>query len=131
MSQPEYDFVDHARLMDDLKADDQRAVAYAYRKVFGGALGRLVLTHQLADAGVGQWREPKMGALERAHYDGEAAHALRMLDHAGFGSLSAAHLIAANSLEGQDHDGRNGNDGDELDRSDYGGPDDRPGEFGD
>lgn len=99
-----YQFTDHARLVADLKADDGEAVAYAYAQAFAGPVGQLVLTHQLAEAGVGSPRDPKMTALERADHDGAARHALRLLTLAGYGRMSAAHAIAADVLEGQDHE---------------------------
>lgn len=125
MPPPDYAFVDHERLLADLQADDQAAVAYAYRQLFSGPMGRLVLTHQLHMAGVGQWRDRGMNALERAHLDGAAEQALRILDNAGFGPMSAAHLIAANTLEGQDHERSSGHDG--RSGSGWSGPDEELG----
>lgn len=98
-----YQFTDHERLVADLQAEDGQAVAWAYAKVFAGPVGQLILTHQLAEAGVGSPRDPKMTALERADHDGAARHALRLLTLAGYGRMSAAHAIAADVLEGQDH----------------------------
>lgn len=100
-----YQFTDHARLLADLKADNGEAVAYAYASLFDSAVGKLVLSHQLAMAGVGTARDPRMTALERADHDGAARHALTILEMAGYGRMSAAHLVAADALEGQDHDG--------------------------
>jgi hypothetical protein len=100
----DYRFTDHARLVADLKAENGEAVAYAYATLFNGPLGQLVLSHQLALAGVGTPRDPRMSALERADHDGAARHALTLLEMAGYGRMSAAHLVAADALEGQDHD---------------------------
>lgn len=119
MTQPTYHYVDHAKLLADLRAEDGAAVAWAYRQVFGSETGRLVLTHQLALAGVGTAREPSMTALERADHDGAARHALNILNLAGFDRMSAAHAIAADVLEGQNHDRH------DADRSDDGSTDRR------
>jgi len=115
-----YAFTDHARLVEDLKAEDGAALAYAYGRVFAGPLGQLILTHQLAEAGVGSPRDPKMTALERADHDGAARHALRILEMAGYGRMSAAHLVAADTLEGQEDDGHDTDDGN---RRGFSGPD--------
>lgn len=132
MTDAPYSYIDHARLVADLKAEDGRAVAYAYAQVFSSQVGRLVLTHQLAEAGVGSPRPPEMTALERASYDGEARHALRLLNLAGFGAMSVAHAVAADTLEGQDHDRHDHDDrrergsDDGHDTNGFGGPDRHP-----
>src|SRR5690606_29377489 len=108
-----YKYVDHARLVADLKADDGGAIAWAYGQVFSSQVGRLVLTHQLAEAGVGSPRGPGMSAEDSRYHDGRADHALALLNLAGFGAMSAAHAVAADVLEGQDHDRHDdGADGD-------------------
>jgi hypothetical protein len=99
-----YDFVDHARLVADLEADDAEAIGWAYRHVFASAVGRLILTHQLATAGVGQLRGPQLDPAESRYHDGRADHALTLLTLAGFGRMSAAHAVAADILEGQNDD---------------------------
>ncbi|MBX9707220.1 MAG: hypothetical protein K2X61_04720 [Caulobacteraceae bacterium] len=96
---------DHARLVADLEADDPEAIAWAYRRVFSGPVGKLILTHQLAEAGVGAIRGVNLTAEESRYHDGRADHALRVLTLAGYGRMSAAHAVAADILEGQDHDG--------------------------
>lgn len=133
MSDAPYSYIDHARLVADLKAEDGRAVAWAYAQVFSSQVGRLVLTHQLAEAGVGSPRPPEMTALERASYDGEARHALRLLNLAGFGAMSVAHAVAADTLEGQDHDRHDdrhddhgSDDRDDAGSGRFGGPDQHP-----
>lgn len=102
MTTSPYAYVDHVKLVADLQADDPAAITWAYRKVFGDQIGRLVLTHQLAEAGVGSPRRTDMSAIERADHDGAARHALHLLNLAGFGPMSAAHAVAADRLEGQD-----------------------------
>ena len=104
MSDTPYAFTDHAALIRDLEADDQRAVAYAYARVFSSPMGQLILTHQLAEAGVGTPRGPGLTAEASRYHDGRADHALRLLNLAGFGRMSAAHAVAADVLEGQEHD---------------------------
>ncbi|WP_312782015.1 hypothetical protein [Brevundimonas sp.] len=121
-----YVFVDHARLVTDLKAEDGRAVAWAYAQVFSSQVGRLVLTHQLAEAGVGSPRGPGMSAEDSRYHDGRADHALTLLNLAGFGAMSAAHAVAADVLEGQDHDGHDGRDHDGGGSGGWGGSDPDP-----
>jgi hypothetical protein len=94
---------DHARLVADLEADDPEAIAWAYRRVFSGPVGKLILTHQLAEAGVGAFRGVNLTAEDSRYHDGRADHALRLLTLAGYGRMSAAHAVAADILEGQDH----------------------------
>ena len=120
-----YQYVDHAKLMADLEADDGKAVAWAYSHVFKGDLGKLVLTHQLAEAGVGMIRGAELPGEEARYHDGRADHALKLLTLAGYGRMSAALAVAADILqEGQqDHDGHDANDGPDR----FGGPDLNPG----
>jgi hypothetical protein len=122
MSDQPYAFVDHARLVGDLKRDDPRAIAYAYAQVFGSQLGRLVLTHQLAEAGVGKVRGPGLSPEDSRYHDGRADQALQLLNRAGFGDVSAAHAVAADILEGQDHDRHDADGG----HHGFGGPDRHP-----
>ncbi|MNN98432.1 hypothetical protein D3C81_2178240 [compost metagenome] len=67
----------------------------------------------MAEAGVGQIRGPGMDHGDSRYHDGRADHALLLLNLAGFDQMSAAHAVAADILEGQDHDGhhQHGNDG--------------------
>lgn len=103
MSAP-YAYVDHEKLVRDLKAGDQAAVARAYHDLFSSQLGRLVLTHQLAMAGVGHVRGVAIPPHESRYHDGKADHALSILNMAGFGAMSAAHAVTADILEGKDHE---------------------------
>jgi hypothetical protein len=125
MSEQPYVFVDHARLVSDLKAGDPRALAWAYREKFSDQLGRLILTHQLAEAGVGAVRGPGLSALDARYHDGRADHALHLLNLAGYGAMSIAHAVAADILEGRDHDGHDHDDGTGA-GSGFGGPDPVP-----
>ena len=109
----DYAYVDHARLVSDLKAEDGRAVAWAYASVFSSQVGRLVLTHQLAEAGVGTIRGPGLSAEDSRYHDGRADHAQHLCNLAGFGRMSVAHAVTADILEGRDNDGQHtdtGND---------------------
>lgn len=119
---PGYGYVDHARLVSDLKDDDPRAILYAYAQVFNSQVGRLVLSHQLAEAGVGSQRGPDLTPAQGRYHDGRADHAQRILEMAGYGRMSVAHLVAADSLEGQDHDRHDTEHG----PGGFGGPDTDP-----
>lgn len=124
---PRYE-ADHERLVADLERDDPEAIAWAYAHVFAGPVGKLILTHQLAEAGVGLIRGPDMDPAEARYHDGRADHALRLLNLAGFGRMSAAHAVAANILEGQD-DGNTSTDARGFSGPDadaYSGPDADP-----
>lgn len=109
----EYGFVDHAKLLTDLKRGDPAAIAWAYRSKFSDQVGRFILTHQMAEAGVGHIRGAGMDHADSRYHDGRNDHALHILNLAGFDEMSAAHAVTANFLEGQTHDGhdQHGNDG--------------------
>lgn len=107
----EYGYVDHQKLLTDLKRGDERAIAWAYRHKFSDQVGRFILTHQMAEAGVGAIRGPGIDHGDSRYFDGRCDHALHLLNLAGFDSMSAAHAVAADILEGQDHDGHHADDG--------------------
>lgn len=100
----DYAFIDHGKLLTDLKRGDEAAIIWAYRSKFSDQVGRFILTHQMAEAGVGQIRGPGMDHGDSRYHDGRADHALLLLNLAGFDQMSAAHAVAANILEGQDHE---------------------------
>lgn len=104
-----------------LAVQDPEALGEAYRLVFTGEIGRFVLAHILADAGVGQPRGPEMGARERMYQDGRQDQALQIMNRAGFEQRSAvvAVLDESNQLKGRDDERA----------AEFGRPDEHPGEF--
>lgn len=85
-----------------LRSEEPGAMTQAYRQVFGGELGRLVLAHILAEAGVGRRFGGELTAQALAYHQGGHDVALEILDRAGFDPASAALLTITGSLEGRD-----------------------------
>lgn len=117
------DPIDGERLLADLAAGNQEAVERAYRRVFDGQLGRLVLVHILAESGITTPRPAETDGQTRAHADGEVSCALRIARNAGFGDFSVALALTTGRMQGQDHERRDHDDGTDDRRDEFGGPD--------
>lgn len=105
-----------------LRAKDEGALAQAYRICFGGEVGRYVLAHILAEAGIGQVRGPDMGGEARAFWDGRMATAITIMNRAGADEASAAVTVLS---ESDKLEGRN----DERSADGFGGADRNPGDW--
>lgn len=108
-------------LLAAMRADDDEEIRRAYRRVFASPEGRLILAHQAQMAGVGSIRPPGLNSDNRAELDGQANHALRILDLAGFDAASAAVMVMTDTLEGRE-DERSSYRNDEPDGNDWADP---------
>jgi len=91
---------DGPMLVAVLRRGDQAEIRRAYRQVFGGEVGRLVLAHALKEAGVGVVRPRDMGAEERAYMDGAAFAVLSIAELADFDQASVLVGLASGVIEG-------------------------------
>ena len=79
-----------------------------YRRTFSTESGRAVLADFLMSMGVGAIRGPDLSRDERTFADGQAAAALTLMNAAGFDQPTAVMLLLTEKLEGQNHDGHDG-----------------------
>lgn len=91
---------DAARLIADLRAGDEAAVRRAYLATFGTDLGRLVLTHHMAECGVGNPLGPKKLKYAAGMHDG----ALKLAAMAGFDQSAINVAVISDNLEGRTDD---------------------------
>lgn len=99
------DFDTHAVLAKLRAQDDEAgvAMAQAYRIVFGGELGRLVLADIAAQAGVGRrFGSPELTPHTLAYQQGGHDVACEILDRAGFDPPSVVLMTMTGHLEGRD-----------------------------
>lgn len=85
-----------------LRRNDADALTQAYRVVFTGELGRLVLAHIAAEAGVGRRFGGGSSAVEIAYHQGGHDVGLEILERAGFDPASAVLMTMTGSLEGRE-----------------------------
>lgn len=101
-------------LIARLRAQEPEALQAAYRIAFGGEVGRYVMAHILADAGLARHRGRDLGGEARAYIDGGVDRALAIMKLAGFDEADAAvtTLSMSDQMEGRNHE-----------RSSFSGPD--------
>lgn len=96
------DFDTHA-VLAKLRGGDEEAMRQAYRIVFAGEFGRLVLADIAAQAGVGRsFGAPELTAHALAYHQGGHDVAVEILDRAGFDPASAVLMAMTGHLEGRD-----------------------------
>lgn len=109
---------DWAAIIEQMRRGDAEAERMAYRRTFGGPVGRMVLAHILAKAGVGAQRGRGVDAEGRAYADGLADGALQIAERVGFDQFSAVVTVMTDTMEGQTHEHpMDGLDGDAQDAS--------------
>ncbi|WP_217433771.1 hypothetical protein [Caulobacter sp. S45] len=96
--------VDNARLLADLRALNPVAIAQAYRMTFGGQVGRFVLTHWMADCGVGRAQGPGVSAEDRTYLAGRHDAAIDLMSSAGFDQPSAVLATLTEQLGDMDNE---------------------------
>lgn len=89
-------------VLADLRRGNEDALAQAYRIVFGTELGRLVLAHILAEAGIGRTFGSALTRDQMAYHQGAHDEGCRIRDRAGFDPASTVLLTMTGSLEGRD-----------------------------
>jgi hypothetical protein len=104
-------------LIARLRAEEPEALQAAYRIAFGGEIGRYVMAHILADAGLARHRGWEPSGERRAYHDGGVDRALAIMKLAGFDQYDAAvtTLSMSDQMQGREHE-----------RSSFSGPDERP-----
>ncbi len=96
---------DAGRLIADLRRGDADALDEAYRRTFGGLMGRLVLGHFMALCGVGS----TFGGVGVADGDlryaaGRHDAAIQLAERAHFDQAAILAALATGELEGTDDD---------------------------
>lgn len=95
---------DRARLIADVRKNDQEAIAKAYAETFQNELGRLVLAHFLVQCGVGAVRGQAETAAQLRYQTGRHDAALELALAAGFDAASVAVGVMTGDLEGTTDD---------------------------
>jgi hypothetical protein len=97
--------IDEVALAADVRRGDEVALGRAYRAVFGGPLGRLVLADFARACGVGARRGPGVTTEDRHYQAGMHDAALVIAAAAGVDQAALAVLAVTGKLEGsEDHD---------------------------
>ena len=94
---------DTAALVARLKADDEEALAQAYRLTFGTEWGRYVLAHILSEGGVGRKFHGRLEGKDLAYHQGAHDFALEIFDRAGHGPADAVVTVMTGHVEGHSH----------------------------
>ena len=93
---------DALALIANLREGDPEAISRAYRAVFGSELGRQVLTHIAAEAGVGRRHGGDTDLYSVGYHQGGHDVALEILARAGFDQASLVSMVLSGQLEGRD-----------------------------
>ena len=106
MSEPEdLPAFDATRLAAEIRAGDAFALAQAFRHVFTGELGRLVLAAHARDCFVAQQIGPGQSADDLQYRAGLHDGALKLAQAAGYDQAALITTILANPIqEPEDHD---------------------------